>query len=68
MTEQEAIKAALALKKFCTLRGCMDGDYTCPFLDTHNKKNYVCRISEGFPAGWDVRGLKHGQEHCRGND
>ncbi len=59
MTETEAIKAALTLKEFCSLRGCAGGDYRCPFLDTHNKKNYVCRISERFPANWDVRGLNH---------
>lgn len=58
MTKQEAIKAALFLKHFCTLRGCKDGDYRCPFLDTHNKKNYVCRIADGLPAGWDVMGLE----------
>lgn len=61
MTEHEAIKAALALKELCSLRGCVDGDYTCPFLDIYNHKNYVCRISERFPAGWDVRGLENGE-------
>lgn len=67
MTEQDAIDAALALKEFCCLRGCADGDYKCPFLDTHNRKNYVCRISERFPADWDIRGLKHEDEnHARG--
>lgn len=59
MTKQKAIKAALALKEFCSLRGCVDGDYMCPFLDMHNKKNMVCRISERFPASWDVRELKN---------
>lgn len=57
MTDAKAIKAALALKELCSLRGCVDGDYRCPFLDTHNKKNNVCRISGHIPAGWDVRGL-----------
>ena len=60
MTEAEAIKAALALKEFCSLRGCVDGDDKCPFLDTHNKKNLVCRISDLFPANWDVRRLGNG--------
>lgn len=54
MTEQEAIDAALALKEFCCLHGCADGGYKCPFLE-----NYVCRISERFPADWAIRGLKH---------
>ena len=57
MTEAEAIKAALALKELCGLRGCVDGDYKCPFLDAHNKKNLVCKISDRFPASWDVRGI-----------
>lgn len=59
MTEQDAIKSALALKELCSLRGCVDGDYMCPFLDMHNKKNMVCRISERVPGSWDLRGLKH---------
>ena len=63
MTEAEVIKAALALKEFCSLRGCCSNGKkdVCPFLDTHNKKNLVCRISERFPASWDVRGLKNGE-------
>lgn len=61
MTEAEAIKATLALKEFCRLRlYCSNGKKdVCPFLDTHNHKNHVCRISERFPADWDIRGLKH---------
>ena len=61
MTEAEAIKAALALKELCSLRGCVDGDYKCPFLDTHNKKNLVCKISERVPGNWDLRGLENGE-------
>lgn len=60
MTEQDAIEAAIALKEFCILRGCRNGDYTCPFLE-HNKKNYVCRIADRVPGSWDVRGLKNGE-------
>ena len=61
MTEQEAIKAALALKELCSLRGCVDGDYKCQFLDMHNKKKTICRISEMVPGSWNLRGLEDGK-------